>query len=171
MAVAHWHLVPSIEGMPINSVICYPATGQVIERQEDETIILGGYALPANDDGPITRVEVSSDMGKSWNDAEITCEPTLWSWAIWKYKMPKEEVDKLDKTSKIWCRATDKGGNVQPEKCEWNWRGVAYNAYGEIKNFVIIPHGGVEKQLSELNMDSARDTVPVSDGLSAVASA
>jgi sulfite oxidase len=146
--------------MPVNSVICYPATGQVIEREEDGSVLVGGYALPANDDGPVTRVEVSSDMGKTWNDAEITCEPTLWSWAIWKYKIPKEQADKLDKGSRIWCRATDKGGNVQPEKCNWNWRGVAYNAYGEIKNFVIEPHGGIHEALKTLNLDAVRDPAP-----------
>ncbi|KAI5820506.1 putative sulfite oxidase [Pyronema omphalodes] len=139
-AELYWDQIPPLYGMPVNSVIAYPEPESVVVAGEDRMVEVGGYALPQEDDGPVVKVEVSCDGGKTWEDAEILApekkereteegeEKYRWSWVIWKHKVPREKL--LEETN-IWSRATDKGGNSQDGSKPWNLRGVAYNAYGE----------------------------------------
>lgn len=39
---------------------------------------------------------------------------------------------------RVLSRATDKGGNVQVERSQWNFRGCAYSGYGEAKGLEIV---------------------------------
>ncbi|CCX13063.1 Similar to Probable sulfite oxidase, mitochondrial; acc. no. Q9VWP4 [Pyronema omphalodes CBS 100304] len=139
-AELHWSQVPPIYGMPINSVVAYPEPESVVVAGDDGMVEVGGYALPQEDDGPVVKVEVSCDEGKTWEEAEIVApekkqreteeggEKYRWAWVIWRHKVPR---DRLLGETKIWSRATDKGGNLQDGSKPWNLRGVAYNAYGE----------------------------------------
>ena len=141
-AMAHWHLVPAMQLMPINSVICTPASGDVAEPDIEGKLVVAGYAVPAGDDGPITRVEISLDRGKTWEETEIVQEtPTRWSWALWRIKVDLRRLMTSpcegESSKRIWSRAWDKGGNVQDGKCQWNWRGVGYNGYGEVKDLTL----------------------------------
>lgn len=138
-AEANWKHATAIMGMPVNSVVARPVSDKPVAREPDGSLVIKGYALPACDDGPITRVEVSIDHGRTWRDATLTCTPTRWSWATWQLILSKTETDALaaETDPRIWSRAHDQGGNIQPEKCEWNYRGVAYNAYGESKRFTV----------------------------------
>lgn len=143
LAMQHWHLVPPMQLMPINSIIATPSSGSVIMPDpKDGKIEVGGYALPQGDDGPVTKVEISLDRGTSWEEAEIVLEkPTRWSWAIWKARV---DITRLiddsgaESSKRIWSRCWDKGGNLQTGDCGWNWRGVGYNGYGESKNMKLI---------------------------------
>ena len=38
----------------------------------------------------------------------------------------------------IFSRATDKSGSRQEKSSEWNFRGVAYNGYGEAFGLEIV---------------------------------
>jgi DMSO/TMAO reductase YedYZ molybdopterin-dependent catalytic subunit len=61
-------------------------------------------------DRGISKVEISLDDGKTWQDAPITTPGTLISWSLWKYLWtPSEESDDV----RILVRATDGGGNLQ----------------------------------------------------------
>lgn len=148
-AMENWHLVPAMQLMPINSVICTPESGDTIEPDAEGKVIVAGYAVPAGDDGPVTKVEISLDKGETWEEANIVQEtPTRWSWALW---MTKVDVRRLlpsdgESSKRIWSRAWDRGGNFQDGKCQWNYRGVGYNGYGEVKNMVIK---GISKQTVE----------------------
>ena len=67
--------------------------------------------------GAITRMEVSTDDGKTWNDAYIEQHHDKWLWRRWSY------VWKADKPGKysIKARATDEAGRVQPQQ-PWNFQ-------------------------------------------------
>ncbi|KAF8469109.1 Oxidoreductase, molybdopterin-binding domain-containing protein [Kalaharituber pfeilii] len=143
-AMENWHLVPPMQLMPINSVIAIPASGETIIPDADGKITVAGYAVPQGDDGPVIKVEISLDRGETWEEAEIVLEqPTKWSWAIWKTRIDfcrlLPEKGSTESSRRIWSRCWDKGGNVQDGKCQWNWRGVGYNGYGESKHMVIQP--------------------------------
>ncbi|KAI8933194.1 hypothetical protein NX059_009832 [Plenodomus lindquistii] len=138
-----WAKCDALHDMPINSVIGVPKSEAKVERDADGTIEVKGYALPSGADGPIVKVEVSADEGTTWVDAELHKEKTVehaqdvelkWAWALWKAKVRVEP----GKNVRIWSRATDKSGSTQKEKCEWNFRGVGYNAYGEVEGLEIV---------------------------------
>jgi DMSO/TMAO reductase YedYZ molybdopterin-dependent catalytic subunit len=73
--------------------------------------------------GPIVRVEVSTDGGGSWVDAE--CGPQIgeYAWRRWSFTW-----DAVAGDHELLARATDAAGNTQPVEPVWNVKGVANNA-------------------------------------------
>ncbi|KAF2191851.1 sulfite oxidase [Zopfia rhizophila CBS 207.26] len=140
-AKEYWSRVPAIQDMPVNSVIGLPKPDSTITRDTDGKVEVRGYALPSGEDGPVVRVEVSVDEGKTWTDAELLGAHEAdagvslrWAWCLWRARVAIEKGN----NRRIVSRATDKGGNVQ-EKCpKWNFRGVAYNGYGEVGGLEIV---------------------------------
>lgn len=61
--------------------------------------------------GKVVRVEVSTDGGATWNDANIEESGDRWLWRRWSY------VWKVDApgTYKLMARATDEAGRTQPQ--------------------------------------------------------
>jgi sulfite oxidase len=142
-AEEYWGKIDALQDMPVNSVIGVPRSGSTVQRDADGMIEVKGYALPSGADGPIVKVEVSVDGGNSWTEAELIKAyegedvedvELKWAWALWKARVKVEK----GKDVVIYSRATDKSGNIQ-EKCpKWNFRGVAYNGYGEASGLEII---------------------------------
>lgn len=124
-----WDLTPGVQEMPVNSVVASPRNGSSVQQDPEGKIVVRGYALPSGDDGPIAKVEVSVDGGKSWEQTDLLHQSgeSKWSWTLWEAKIKVEPGN--DRT--IYSRATDQAGNVQPEEPMWNLRGVCYNGYGE----------------------------------------
>jgi DMSO/TMAO reductase YedYZ molybdopterin-dependent catalytic subunit len=73
---------------------------------------------------PIARVELSTDGGTTWVDAQLTRElDGPWAWCGWSADWaatPGEHV--------LCCRATDERGDTQPLEPEWNLGGYENNA-------------------------------------------
>jgi hypothetical protein len=71
----------------------------------------------------VTRAEVSTDGGHSWQEAEL--EPDgghRWAWRRWRFSWgvtPGEHV--------LSARATDAEGHTQPLEQPWNRGGFASN--------------------------------------------
>ena len=140
-----WHSTPPIQDMPVNSIVAVPSSGEKVERNDEGKVLVRGYALPQGPDGPIVKVEVSGDEGQIWADARLSWgdqddgEPDRdqklkWAWCLWEAHVAVEP----GKDRRIWSRATDKGGNVQPKQGEWTLRGMCYNAYGEAKELEVV---------------------------------
>jgi DMSO/TMAO reductase YedYZ molybdopterin-dependent catalytic subunit len=73
---------------------------------------------------PVERVEVSSDGGATWADAELgSPELGRWAWRGWTFEWQAEPGEHV-----LCCRATDADGNAQPEEPPWNVGGYANNA-------------------------------------------
>ena len=133
-AKKYWVVTPAIQDMPVNSVIARPLSGEKVELSKNGTVTVEGYALPKGDQGPVVRVEVSADGGKTWRDAEIVAgKGQRWCWVLWRADV-KTQRGKRTFTS----RATDQGGNVQAKCPKWNLRGVCYNGYGESKDVEVV---------------------------------
>jgi len=75
--------------------------------QTGKAVKLSGMAFGG--DRGISKVEVSSDNGETWDDAEITKPGTKLSWSLWSYQwVPDEEGGTM-----LVVRATDGSANLQ----------------------------------------------------------
>ena len=73
--------------------------------------------------GPVERVEVSTDGGASWADAELDRALSPYAWAGWRFVW-----DAVPGEHELCCRATDAAGNTQPTGPVWNLDGYCNNA-------------------------------------------
>lgn len=73
--------------------------------------------------GPIERVEVSSDGGASWADAEFGEPASPYAWVSWTFTWDASEPGAFE----LCCRATDAAGNTQPLEQPWNLSGFSNN--------------------------------------------
>jgi DMSO/TMAO reductase YedYZ molybdopterin-dependent catalytic subunit len=73
---------------------------------------------------PVTRVEISTDGGETWSDAELEPRDSRWGWRGWRYEWAGDEPGEYV----LCCRAHDEEGNVQPSEPIWNVGGYSNNA-------------------------------------------
>jgi sulfane dehydrogenase subunit SoxC len=78
--------------------------------------------------GPISRVEVSTDDGATWNDAAIAGTASPHAWVGWSHAWRAEEGEHV-----LSSRATDATGRTQPIDAEWNLGGYANNSVQRMK--------------------------------------
>jgi sulfite oxidase len=90
---------------------------------------ISGYAL-AGDDRTVARVDVSSDAGMTWRQAELEEQASPWTWRLWE-----AEVEVADETTEIVARAWDSAAAAQPESAAqlWNPKGYVNNAWARIR--------------------------------------
>jgi len=87
--------------------ITTPAYGsQVSLSGNNNAPLVAGYAF-AGDRG-VTKVELSFDGGKSWQEAELKNPISNITWALWAYEWHPQKGDYT-----IWARATDGTGQTQ----------------------------------------------------------
>ncbi|THX80121.1 sulfite oxidase-like protein [Aureobasidium pullulans] len=131
-----WDITPALQTMPVNSAIAVPEPGSRVERSAEGKVMVKGFALPSGDGGAVVKVEVSGDGGKTWTEAEIEhdADESKWSWRLWRANIEMS----TGKGLKILSKATDEAGQVQPERCQWNLRGVAYNGFGETTDVEVV---------------------------------
>jgi sulfane dehydrogenase subunit SoxC len=72
---------------------------------------------------PVAAVEVSTDGGATWAEAELRAGPSRWAWSAWRH-----DWDARPGEHELCCRARDEGGNEQPLEPSWNLGGYANNA-------------------------------------------
>jgi DMSO/TMAO reductase YedYZ molybdopterin-dependent catalytic subunit len=74
--------------------------------------------------GPIERVEVSSDDGATWGDADLGPLPASpYAWRAWRFGWAADPGRYM-----LCCRATDGTGATQPDAGGWNRGGFQNNA-------------------------------------------
>jgi sulfite oxidase len=135
-----WGKCDSIQDMPVNSVVGVPASESTVQIGGDGMVEVKGYALPSGADGPIVKVDVSTNGGETWAPAEIVKYEQekgvelKWAWCLWTAKVKLEK----GKERAIHSRATDASGNTQPKCTAWNFRGVGYNGYGEAFGLEVV---------------------------------
>ncbi|KAI1770569.1 molybdopterin binding oxidoreductase [Hypoxylon cercidicola] len=134
-AEKYWGITPPVQEMPVNSVIASPRTGETVKRDSDGKVACHGYVLPSGDGGPVVSVEISTDGGRTWSEAEFEHhnEENRWTWKLWKAKVAVAP----GKSRVIVSKAIDASGQTQPAVPNWNLRGVCYNGYGEARDLVI----------------------------------
>jgi sulfane dehydrogenase subunit SoxC len=97
----------------------FPDRGRFVEPGP---IVLEGRAWSGR--GPITRVEVSVDGGRTWDDAALDDPVGEFGWRRWTFSWDDAEPGEYE----LCSRATDGAGNVQPTDPGWNYGGYVNNA-------------------------------------------
>jgi sulfite oxidase len=112
-----------IEGMPVKSSITAP---------EDQSkaplgaMTIRGFAWAG--ENAIERVEISTDGGSRWKDAQLSTQKLPFAWRLfhleWKPENPGYHT--------IMSRATDTAGRVQPIVPPWNPSGYLWNGIDRV---------------------------------------
>lgn len=110
--------VRPVREMPVKSVIITPGDGATIERGEQE---ITGFAWSGN--GPVERVEISTDGGGTWTEAKLERGLGRWSWVRFRHRWTAEPGQ-----ARIQARATDERQLTQPATVPWNAKGYEMNA-------------------------------------------
>jgi hypothetical protein len=72
---------------------------------------------------PVTKVEISTDAGKTWAQAKLSGTPTKYGFRRFTYQWQATEGNYM-----LMSRATNTAGQMQPMEPEWNPNGYLYNA-------------------------------------------
>jgi DMSO/TMAO reductase YedYZ molybdopterin-dependent catalytic subunit len=81
---------------------------------------------------PISRVEVSTDGGATWSDADLRPGPPG-AWSSWTFAWDADQPGEVE----LLCRATDEAGNVQPDEPEWNAGGYVNNSVQRVPVSIV----------------------------------
>jgi DMSO/TMAO reductase YedYZ molybdopterin-dependent catalytic subunit len=119
---------PEDEGEPVTrmrprSLMIPPGIPDFMTRRRfvDAGIVeLSGRAWSGS--GPIERVEVTTDGGRSWGDATLGEPASAYAWTPWSFVWDAQPGE-----YELSPRATDAAGNVQPLEQPWNLHGFANN--------------------------------------------
>lgn len=108
--------------IPLNAVICAPGDGETVSGDE---LTVRGYAIVGGDRS-VRRVEVSTDGGSTWTEANFEDEAQPAAWRFWRATVGLDPG-----RSRIVARATDSASGVQPRHAAevWNFQGYANNAW------------------------------------------
>jgi DMSO/TMAO reductase YedYZ molybdopterin-dependent catalytic subunit len=79
----------------------------------------------------VSRVEVSSDDGKTWHDAGLGEQPGRFAWLAWSYRWNATPGKHF-----LSVRATDSEGNVQPTEQPWTLHGMGNNLVQRVEVIV-----------------------------------
>jgi sulfite oxidase len=122
-------------GMPLglvalNSDVLAPHDGDEVPAG---TVEVRGYAF-AGGDRHVTRVDVSTDDGHTWRQAELLDDLGRWAWRHWRIAL---ELSPGEQT--IVVRAWDSSAATQPEDAAalWNPKGYVNNARPRISVKVV----------------------------------
>ncbi|MHB8215002.1 MAG: sulfite oxidase [Candidatus Sulfotelmatobacter sp.] len=113
-----------VTALSVKSVISGPSDGVHVKTGK---VAVHGAAWAGEAD--ITKVEISTDGGSTWNSATLSHEQAHYAWRLWIYDWkPGKSGDYT-----IMSRATDSQGRTQPLTADWNPSGYLYNAVDQVK--------------------------------------
>jgi DMSO/TMAO reductase YedYZ molybdopterin-dependent catalytic subunit len=95
-----------ITALQIKAEIARPSTGETVSANSSVRI----FGAAWTSDADVTKVEVSVDGGKSWNEATLTGERAKNAWQLWEYNW---RTPKNPGKHTLVARATDSRGRVQ----------------------------------------------------------
>src|SRR5437762_1684043 len=99
-------LVPLRE-MQIKAEIARPSEGETVPANSNVRV----HGTAWTGDGEITKVEISSDDGATWNEAKLLGESKPNSWRLWEFNW--KTPARAGKATLV-ARATDSNGRTQP---------------------------------------------------------
>ncbi len=124
-SLAPGEAVDASEMKPVTSL----EVKSIISAPRDGTRFTPGAAVEVRGaawagENEVVRVEVSTDLGRTWQPAELTAEKAPYAWRRFRYqwKAPGRGA------YAVMARASDSAGRVQPVVAQWNPSGYLNNA-------------------------------------------
>jgi DMSO/TMAO reductase YedYZ molybdopterin-dependent catalytic subunit len=157
-AVAPGSVVPASEmepltGMAVKSLIVSPETGA---SSPAGRLRVSGFAWTG--EGEVTRVDISTDGGRSWQRARLGRDREPYAWRAFEYEWRGSPG-----THTVLSRATDSRGRTQQEEPRWNPSGYLWNAPDRITVTVGGPTASAPKAAAtELTLPPGDDSALVS---------
>lgn len=112
-----------IEGMPVKSYITGHTDGEKIPLTPTK---LRGMAWAGEEH--VTKVDVSTDGGITWQDAQLSGKSLPFTWRLWTAEWTPAKPGYYS----VLSRATDSAGRIQPIVATWNPSGYLFNAIDRI---------------------------------------
>ncbi|KAG9245901.1 Oxidoreductase, molybdopterin-binding domain-containing protein [Calycina marina] len=121
-----WDAAKSIQEMPVTSAITSILNGFAVAEGTEKGLNVEGYAYSGGG-REIVRVDVSTDGGKTWDQAELLDDKAMgtkaWCWKRWRYALGESAEGKTT----LMVKATDEAYNTQPQSYS-----SIYNARGNL---------------------------------------
>lgn len=119
-----WQRGAVIDEMPINAAICEPSRNA---RIRTGLLTIRGYAIATG--RTIVRVEITTDNGGHWHQADLEPSAGPWSWTFWHTRL-----DLPPGHHQLAVRAWDSAGQTQPSGPAeiWNFKGYLSTAWHRI---------------------------------------
>jgi sulfite oxidase len=116
----------ALGAVAVNADFLEPADGATVAAGP---LMVAGYAF-AGDDRHIVRVDVSTDGGHSWRQADLLDGPSRWAWRRWAITL-----DVAPGPVEVVARAWDSAAATQPSDPAqlWNPKGYANNAWARLR--------------------------------------
>lgn len=124
----------TLTSLRIKSVIASPEPGAA--GKIGEPVVVRGVAW-SGESGPVQRVDVSVDTGRTWTQARLVDPQTKWGWRRWEFRWTPSS----EHFHTVFARATDARGETQPAVQEWNQSGYLWNAIPRVD--VQVPNDAV----------------------------
>lgn len=99
-------LVPLTE-MEVKSQVARPSLGEVVPAGKPYRV----FGAAWSGESEVTKVEVSTDGGKSWSEATLLGKSIPFTWRLWEHSW---KVPEKGGAYTVMARATDRSGRVQP---------------------------------------------------------
>ena len=112
-----------VDAMVVKSVIVQPRHDMAVSRG---VVVIEGVAWTG--EGRIAKVDVSTDAGRTWHDAELLGDDVLYAWRPWRFLWHTTESGPCT----ILSRATDDQGHRQPPTSPWNPGGFLWNGMDQV---------------------------------------
>jgi sulfite oxidase len=113
-----------VTGLNVKSLISSPGDGSTLRSR---VLTIQGVAWAGEAD--VTKVEVSTDEGASWQPAQLGSENAHYAWRLWSLKWTAPKAGDYV----IAARATDSQARTQPVSPLWNPSGYLNNATDRVK--------------------------------------
>ena len=115
----------AITRLNVKSIFTRPSAGRKLRM--GTSVHLSGAAWAG--DADVSKVEFSSDQGRTWQPAQLGSEHAKYAWRFWEATWKPAKPDAYT----LLVRASDSAGRVQPEKAAWNPSGYMWNGYDRIQ--------------------------------------
>ena len=140
-AAYHYRTVDGDSGVPVTrmlprALMVPPGVPDFMSRTrflKPAGVLIEGRAWSGQ--APITKVDFSSDGGRSWSAATLEAAVSPYAWRRWTYRWDATRPGEYE----LCAQAGDAAGNVQPVEQSWNLEGVENNAVQRVQVIVGEP--------------------------------
>jgi len=112
-----------VTGLYVKSLITRPAEGTAVKPG---LVYIAGAAWAG--EAEVTKVDVSTDGGRTWNPAQLGWDRAKYAWRFFEYAWKPAKPGAYT----LMSRATDSQGRVQPAQGMWNPSGYLWNGLDQV---------------------------------------